>query len=262
MYKWNAEDYYKNSANQQRWAREVIAKLDLKGNERVLDIGCGDGKITAEIASYLPNGSVVGVDISQQMIDFALSKFPPGDFPNLSFQRQDAQQLSFNNEFDLIVSFSCLHWIQNHLPVIESIKNSLKPNGRTLLKFGEKSGLDALINGAKKMIVSEKWSKYFQEFTFPFGFYTPDEYKDLLKRIGFKANAVESTPAEMIYEGKEGLKGFIRATWVPLNNRIPEDLLPNFIEELADIYIKNYPPDDAGLVSIPLQRLEVDATKV
>jgi trans-aconitate methyltransferase len=52
MYKWNAEDYHKNSANQQRCAREVIAKLELKGDEKILDIGCGDGKITAEIASY------------------------------------------------------------------------------------------------------------------------------------------------------------------------------------------------------------------
>ena len=111
MYKWNAEDDRKNSANQQRWAREVIAKLELKGNEKILDIGCGDRIITAEIASYLPNGSVLGVDISPEMIDFARNKFPDCDYPNLSFQCQDATKLNFHNEFDAIVSFYCLHWI-------------------------------------------------------------------------------------------------------------------------------------------------------
>lgn len=261
MYKWNAEDYHKNSANQQRWAREVIAKLKLKGNERVLDIGCGDGKITAEIASYLPNGSVLGVDISPEMSDFANKKFPSSNYPNLSFQCQDATKLNFNNEFDAIVSFSCLHWITDHTPVLEGIKKSLKPSGRILMKFGGKNALDALINGANEVMAREKWSQYFQGFTIPFGFYDPDEYKDLLKSVGLTVNFVESTPSEMVHAGKEGLKGFIRSTWVPLTNRIPENLLPDFVDELAEIYIESYPLDSAGLIHIPLKRLEVDATK-
>ena len=63
-YTWDALDYEKSSSVQQMWARELIAKLDLKGDERVLDIGCGDGKITAEIAAKLKNGTVVGIDSS------------------------------------------------------------------------------------------------------------------------------------------------------------------------------------------------------
>ena len=261
MYKWNAEDYHKNSANQQRWAREVIAKLELKGNEKILDIGCGDGKITAEIASYLPNGSVLGVDISPEMIDFAKKKFPSSDYPNLSFQCQDATKLNFHNEFDAIVSFSCLHWIADHTLVLEGIKNSLKPFGRILMKFGGKNTLDPLTNGANKVMMREKWNQYFQGFTIPFSFYDSDEYQDLLKRVGLIGN-VQLTPAQMIQAGKEGLKGFIRSTLVHLTNRIPEDLLPDFVEELAQIYIDSYPLDTAGLVRIPLKILEVDATKV
>ncbi len=76
MSKWNAEDYHKNSANQQKWALELIAKLVIQGNEIILDIGCGDGKITAEIANHVPNGLVLGIDSSQEMIGFAQTKFP------------------------------------------------------------------------------------------------------------------------------------------------------------------------------------------
>ena len=75
MDKWNPEDYHHNSSVQLSWARELITKLDLKGDERILDIGCGDGKITASIASTAPNGSVLGIDSSHEMISFAESKF-------------------------------------------------------------------------------------------------------------------------------------------------------------------------------------------
>lgn len=67
-YTWNALDYAKHSSAQQTWAREMIRKLSLKGDDRVLDVGCGDGKVTAEIAGLLPHGSVVGIDSSEAMI--------------------------------------------------------------------------------------------------------------------------------------------------------------------------------------------------
>jgi SAM-dependent methyltransferase len=76
MHKWNPEVYEKSSSTQKKWAEEVISKIQIKGNERVLDIGCGDGKITAYIASLVPEGSVVGIDNSAEMISFAQSKFP------------------------------------------------------------------------------------------------------------------------------------------------------------------------------------------
>ncbi|HEY4416446.1 MAG TPA: class I SAM-dependent methyltransferase, partial [Verrucomicrobiae bacterium] len=73
---WNAADYAANSAVQYDWARELIATLDLRGDEQLLDVGCGDGKITAEIARALPRGSVIGTDVSPEMIAFARKKFP------------------------------------------------------------------------------------------------------------------------------------------------------------------------------------------
>ena len=73
---WSAADYATNSKVQHAWARELIAKLKLQGNERILDVGCGDGKITAEIAQAIPKGETVGVDASPQMIEFAEKAYP------------------------------------------------------------------------------------------------------------------------------------------------------------------------------------------
>ena len=65
---WNAADYAANSAVQQTWARELIAQLNLRGSEHILDVGCGDGKVTAEIARAVPRGAAIGIDASPQMI--------------------------------------------------------------------------------------------------------------------------------------------------------------------------------------------------
>jgi len=75
-YSWDAKDYAKNSQNQFQWAKELIPKLKLQSNEALLDIGCGDGKITAELSRCLPNGKAVGVDSSAQMINLAQTTSP------------------------------------------------------------------------------------------------------------------------------------------------------------------------------------------
>jgi trans-aconitate methyltransferase len=93
--KWNAADYAANSAAQQIWARELIAQLNLHGDEHILDVGCGDGKVTAELARAVPKGSVTGIDASPEMIRFARKTFPPGKHPNLEFQVMDAREISF-----------------------------------------------------------------------------------------------------------------------------------------------------------------------
>src|SRR5271157_1467861 len=92
---WDPEGYAKSSAAQQRWAQELLSKFSIRRNQRILDIGCGDGKVTAEIARLVPGGSVSGIDNSVEMISFAQSKFPPACWPNLTFQYGDASNLHF-----------------------------------------------------------------------------------------------------------------------------------------------------------------------
>src|SRR5258706_1322165 len=97
---WDAADYAAHSAQQQRWARELIAKLALRGDDRLLDIGSGDGKVTAEIAAALPRGQVVGSDSAPDMGRHATAQF--GHVPNLSFIHMDAPSLASINPFEVI----------------------------------------------------------------------------------------------------------------------------------------------------------------
>src|SRR3989449_11630697 len=111
MTEWNAAEYSRRSSLQEAMAQEVLALLDLNGSERILDVGCGDGKITAEIASRAPRGSVGGVDPSRDMITFAQRHFGPATRPNLRFEVADARCLPFQDEFDFVSYFNALPWI-------------------------------------------------------------------------------------------------------------------------------------------------------
>src|SRR5947207_10613965 len=130
MTEWNAADYYRCSSLQEAMAQEVLALLDLKESERVLDVGCGDGKITAEIASRSPRGSVVGVDPSRDMISFAQRPFSSATRPNLRFEVADARCLPFKNEIALVVSFNALHWIHEQDAALSSIRYASLSCGR------------------------------------------------------------------------------------------------------------------------------------
>ena len=110
--------------------------LDLEGHEHVLDIGCGDGKVSAELARDVPQGRVVGVDSSEDMIRLARAAFPPATQGNLSFMLRDAQDLGFEAQFDVVFSNATLHWVKDHRAVLQSVARTLKPHGRILLQFG------------------------------------------------------------------------------------------------------------------------------
>ena len=99
--RWNAADYAANSAAQQIWARELIVQLHLRGDEHILDVGCGDGKVTAELARAVPKGSVTGIDASPEMIRFARASFPAKKVPNLGFKIMDARHIRLARRFDV-----------------------------------------------------------------------------------------------------------------------------------------------------------------
>lgn len=98
MYTWDPEEYERCSSAQQEWALSALSELKIGGDERILDIGCGDGKITARISQLVPDGSVLGIDISPDMISFARRRYSPESFRNLRFKQGDALDLRFNEE--------------------------------------------------------------------------------------------------------------------------------------------------------------------
>ncbi|HLN46198.1 MAG TPA: methyltransferase domain-containing protein [Candidatus Sulfotelmatobacter sp.] len=259
-YSWNAQDYAKHSSTQFEWAQELIPKLNLTGNEALLDIGCGDGKISAQIASFLPKGYVVGIDNSDEMINLAHHNFPRSRFPNLSFLKMDAQQLTFKEQFDRVFSNAALHWIIDHRPMLAGVKQSLKHDGKLLFQMGGKGNAHDILKVLDELVKDNHWRRFFEGFTFPYGFYEPNEYRAWLREAGLKPERVELITKNMKLN-KESLAGWIRTTWLPYTQKIPNALQNMFITEIIDRYIEKHPADSSGTIHIAMVRLEVEACR-
>ena len=260
-YNWNAQDYAKNSQNQFQWAKELIPKLKLQGNDALLDIGCGDGKITAELARCLPDGRTVGVDSSEKMINLAKSSFPQKDYPNLSFQVMDARKLTFQSEFDRTFSNAALHWIVDQKAVLCGVQRSLKSGGRLLFQMAGKGNAKDILSIIDELMAVEPWKGFFSNMTFPYGFYDPEEYKAFLQQAGLVAERVELFPKDMKFNGAEGLAGWVRTTWLPFTDKLPAELRPKFVELIINRYLQNHPADAEGTVHVDMMRIEAEAHK-
>jgi trans-aconitate 2-methyltransferase len=254
---WNAEDYARNSSVQQKWADELISKLRLKGNESLLDIGCGDGKITRDIAKRIPDGRVVGIDASEKMIDLA-SRSHKRD--NLSFLVMDATQIDLNQKFDVAFSNAALHWIRDHLSVLMGLKPCLNPDARILFQMGGQGNTLNMHEVVMGLTTSDRWFTYFNGFEYPYSFYHPNDYEKWLPEAGYVMKRAELIPKDMVHENPEGLKGWLRTTWFPFTDRLPANMREDFLDEVIEKFLNKYPADAQGRTHVNMIRLEVEAS--
>jgi trans-aconitate 2-methyltransferase len=242
------------------WARELAGKLRLRGDERVLDLGCGDGTVTAEIAALLPRGSVVGLDISPDMIAFARGRLPPERHPNLRFVEGDMLDLPFFREFDAAFSSAALHWVSDHGRVYRGIGRALRPGGRVLVQMGGRGNAAPVLAIADEMLTQEPWRDLFGGFSRTYAFYGPEEERRWLEGSGLTPLRVELIPKDMAFDDQEGLAGWVRTTWHLYLERLPEDARPDFVAGVVERYVERYPSAD-GRIHVPMVRLEVEGVK-
>jgi len=260
--KWNAADYAANSNVQQSWARELIAKLNLRGDEHILDVGCGDGKVTAEIARAVPRGSVTGADASPQMIGFAKKTFAAESYPNLRFRVMDARKIKFERRFDVVFSNAALHWVDDHEEFLRGAAAVLKSGGRLVVSCGGKGNAQDVFVALRPEMRLARWLRYFRKMPKPYFFYATEDYEKWLPRFGFKIQSRKLAPKDATYEGAEGFATWLRTTWIPYVQRVPEDLREEFIAAVTARYISKHPANEDGKVHVRMVRLEIDAVKV
>ena len=260
--KWNAADYAANSVVQQTWARELITKLKLRGNEHILDVGCGDGKVTAELARAAPRGSVVGVDASAEMIGFARKTFPPSAISNLKFHIADAREISFKTKFDLVFSNAALHWVDDHGAILRGAASVLKTGGRLVVSCGGKGNAHDVFLALRPEMRLKRWREFFRKMPMPYFFYAPSDYEKWLPIFGFKIQVLKLAPKNAAYAGADGFATWLRTTWLPFVQRVPENLRKEFIAAVTARYLAKHPPDKSGQVHVRMARLEIEAEKI
>ncbi|MBS0604393.1 MAG: class I SAM-dependent methyltransferase [Verrucomicrobia bacterium] len=264
---WNShyltQMYFHNSESQRQWAWELIGKQKFTGNESLLDFGCGDGKITAEMARILPNGAVVGADISEQMVHFANVKFPKTNFSNLEFRSLisfDGSDLNDKPTFDVVCSFCVFHLIPDPSAVLKNLKKAMKPGGKLLLVIPAGRN-PALFSAAEQVFPKYGLDAPWKNSAAPkVSIRTQDGCSQLLQDAGFRIVSILMNDRPTPFFNKEEMVlwmvGNTSANW-----KVPVEIAYPFFNEIVDKMCELDPDilDKEGHILLKLSRLEVEA---
>lgn len=236
MNEWQGAEYEGIARLQQWLADESLAALALAGDERVLDVGCGNGKVTAGIAARLPRGAVVGVDPSHDMIAFARRTHAA---PNLTFAVADVRTLSYRGAFDLVVSFNALHWVHEQDVALRAIHAALRPDGRALLQMVSRGEREPLEDVCEAVCTSASWAPSFVGHRVPHLHVPPDDYRAMAERAGFRVERVDVTDRAWDFGSRGAFARWAHATFIAWIGELPDDRRDAFITDVLARYGAN-----------------------
>ena len=231
---WNADLYDTKHKFVSSLATETVELLSPKVGERILDIGCGTGHLTQEIANC--GAEVLGVDSAETMILQARQ-----NYPNLQFAVMDAINLEFTEEFDAVFSNAVLHWIKQPEKVIAGVWKSLKPGGRFVAEFGGKGNINSIQTALERAICQE--NSAFENLLNPNYFPSIAEYGSLLEKQGFELTFATLFARPTPLDGESGMVNWLQMFRNSVLAAFSEDtqakILANVVEQLRPTLYKN-----------------------
>jgi trans-aconitate methyltransferase len=204
-FEFDAERYRQASAHQEEWGRRLISELGLAGGERVLDLGCGDGRLTAQLADLVPRGSVLGIDASASMIEATRAH----ERENLESIVLDIDDLDFQEEFDLLFSNATLHWIRDHHRLLEHSIRALKPGGALRFNFAGDGNCAHFYRAVREVMGGERYRGYFEEFDWPWFMPAVEQYREIVASFPLRDARVWGENADTFFPGEEALIAWI-----------------------------------------------------
>lgn len=258
--RWDPDDYGRNAAAQTGWATGLLPLLDLSGAEAVLDLGSGDGRVTAALADLVPDGRVVGLDASPAMVAHA-RRHHAAARPNLEFVLGDMQAVPFRDRFDRVFSSAALHWARDLAAVADGLARALRPCGRAVLQCGGAGNAAPMVAVLDGLIRSPAWAPYFPDTALRYTFPDGAIFRTLLAGGGLAPIEVGLISKTLVLAGRDGLAGWVRTTWLRYTGSVPDDRRAAFVDALVDGYLALYPPGPNGTVEVPMVRLQAVAER-
>ena len=243
---WNPASYDQHSQVQVGLAQEVIEQLDLTAVGSILDVGCGSGRVTAELAARCPGARVVGVDLAPEMVDFATRSYAR---PGLSFEVADAAALEFRQGFDLVCSFACLHWLSDPPTAVARMGRLLNPSGRLRVQLGGPGNMAFWLERVEALRSSPNWREAFADFKMPWTFLGLEPFRRALGDL--KVERLELISRTGCLASRQAFKSWFEAGWRPYVERLTELELESFTDQLLG--------NHEGEIKVPMVRVDLSA---
>jgi trans-aconitate 2-methyltransferase len=225
---WDATTYDRVSDVQVDWARAVIDRLALRGDETVLDAGCGSGRVTRLLLERLPQGRVIGVDTSPSMIEKARDALDD----RAEFLVSDLVDLELPEPVDAVFSNATLHWILDHRRLFEHLHAALRPGGVLEAQCGGIGNLDEFLNSLENVNGDERFAPYVRGIASSWNFASPGDTELRLQAAGFET--ARCWLEERIEKPREP-REFLRVVCLgPHLERLPEHLREPYLDAVLE----------------------------
>jgi trans-aconitate 2-methyltransferase len=249
---WQAEVYDRVSVPHRVWGGDVLERLALRGDETVLDAGCGTGRVTAELAKRLPGGHVIGVDGSPSMIAQAQRVLPP----EVELQVQDLTELVLPDPVDAVISTATFHWIDDHARLFGRIAAALHPGGRLEAQCGGAGNIASVEAAIERLRTRAPWDLALTGWQGPWNFATPEETTARLEAAGFVDVRCWLEPRDVTPEDPSS---FLRTVVLGSHlERLPVEAHDEFVEAVRHELSGDEPE---AAVTLDYVRLNISATR-
>ena len=196
---WNSSLYDQKHSFVYEYGKDLLALLNAQAGEKILDVGCGTGHLTAQIAAS--GAQVTGLDFSDAMIEKARATYP-----GIEFQQADATNFSFATAFDAIFSNATLHWISDAEAAINCMAKALKSGGKFVIEFGGKNNIAKIMHALGEALTELGIAGMSREMFFP----SIGEYAPLLEKYGFEVQQAFLFDRPTKLEGEDGMLNWLR----------------------------------------------------
>jgi trans-aconitate 2-methyltransferase len=229
---WDAKTYDRISAPQQQWAAEQLDRLTLRGDEVVLDAGCGSGKIALKLSELVPDGRVYAVDAAPSMVQHTREALGA----RATVYCQDLVELDLPEPVDVIFSNATFHWIADHDALFAALARNMKPGARVVAQCGGHGNIDRLRKLADEIAREPAWAPYFEGWGGVWNYAGAEETAERLQRAGFDDihTWLEARPTEL--PAADGRTFVATVCLIRHLDRIPAERRDAFVDEMLARY--------------------------
>jgi trans-aconitate methyltransferase len=208
---WNAQAYHRLDRPQQAWARSVLDTIALRGDETVLDAGCGTAKLAAVIARRVPRGRVLAVDRSANMLRVAHRALAAPEAPRVTLIRASLEALPFAGSVDVVISTAAFHWVLEHDRLFRELYVALRPGGRLVAQCGGGPNLARVLARAERVLAGDPYRPHFEGWSGPWMFADAGSTAARLRRAGFVEVHTSLAEAPTVLADREEYVAFLES---------------------------------------------------